>query len=80
MLPVGDKPVIQRVVEEAIAAGITKIILLAAISNHAVGHQAEAPCRREDTIAPVSKAVAVARDRNCRLGGKAIGDDDVGRP
>jgi hypothetical protein len=36
-------------------------------------------CGRNDTAAPVSKAVAVGRDQHGRGGDEVIGSDDVGR-
>ena len=45
-------------------------IRLAAISDDAVGRQAEAARRRKDAVAPVSERVAVGGDRNGWLGGE----------
>jgi len=53
---------------------------LAAVSNDAVGRQTQPPRRREDTLAQVTKGIPVAVDRDPRLGGKPLGDDDVRSP
>ena len=69
-----------QILHGVLPGGGHNLIWLAAISDDAVGRQAEAARRREDAVAPVSEGVAVAGDRNGWLGGEAIGNDDVGGP
>ena len=68
-----------QILHGVLPSGGHNLIWLAAISDYAVGRQAEAARRREDAMAPVSEGVAIADDRNGWLGGEAIGDDHVGR-
>ena len=67
-----------QILHGVLPGGGYNLIRLAAISDHAVGRQAEAARGREDAVAPVSESVAIAGNRNGWLGGQAIGNDDVG--
>ena len=68
-----------QILHGVLPGGGHNLIRPAAISDYAVGRQAEAARRRQDAVAPVSEGVAIAGDGNGWLGGKAIGNDDVGR-
>jgi UTP--glucose-1-phosphate uridylyltransferase len=64
MLPVGDKPVIQRVVEEAIAAGITKIILVTRSGKEAIENHFDAHYELEAQLEIKGKIAELASVRN----------------
>jgi hypothetical protein len=50
---------------------------LAAISNYPIGGKAEAAGGREDAVALVSEAIAIAANRDGWLGGEPIRDDEI---
>ena len=55
MLPVADKPAIQYVVEEAVAAGIEQVILVTAAGNQAIEDYFDTAYRLEDSLAARGK-------------------------
>jgi len=64
MLPVGDKPVIQRVVEEAVAAGITQIILVTRSGKEAIENHFDAHYELEAELEIKGKIAELASVRN----------------
>ncbi|GGO82609.1 UTP--glucose-1-phosphate uridylyltransferase [Marinobacterium nitratireducens] len=64
MLPVGDKPVIQHVVEEAIAAGITQIILVTRSGKEAIENHFDAHYELEAELEIKGKIAELASVRN----------------
>jgi UTP--glucose-1-phosphate uridylyltransferase len=50
MLPVVDKPLIQYAVEEAVAAGITRVVFVVAEGKHAIREHFAAGSRAEDAL------------------------------
>ncbi|MYB77079.1 MAG: NTP transferase domain-containing protein, partial [Chloroflexi bacterium] len=55
MLPLADKPAIQYVVEEAVAAGIEQVILVTATGNQAVEDYFDTAYRLEESLAARGK-------------------------
>ena len=55
MLPVADKPAIQYVVEEAVAAGIEQVILVTAAGNQAIEDYFDTAYRLEESLAARGK-------------------------
>ena len=55
MLPVADKPAIQYVVEEAVAAGIEQVILVTAAGNQAIEDYFDTAFRLEESLAARGK-------------------------
>lgn len=64
MLPVGDKPVIQHVVEEAVAAGITQIILVTRSGKEAIENHFDAHYELEAELEIKGKMAELASVRN----------------
>ncbi len=64
MLPVGDKPVIQRVVEEAVSAGITQIILVTRSGKEAIENHFDAHYELEAELEIKGKIAELASVRN----------------
>jgi len=50
MLPLVDKPVIQYVIEEAVASGIDHIIIITASGKHAIENHFDRSCELEDVL------------------------------
>ncbi|MCY4438573.1 MAG: UTP--glucose-1-phosphate uridylyltransferase [Chloroflexi bacterium] len=60
MLPLADKPAIQYVVEEAVAAGIEQVILVTATGNQAVEDYFDTAYRLEESLAARGKRTELA--------------------
>ena len=60
MLPLADKPAIQYVVEEAVAAGIEQVILVTAAGNQAVEDYFDTAYRLEESLAARGKQQELA--------------------
>ena len=77
MLPVVDKPAIQYVVEEAVAAGIDDIVMIIGRNKNALANHfdrvSELEHALEDTDARIIEANRQLQDLNARLPGVHLG-------